>query len=191
MNLEKKYRLLFFKYLFDLINLSEYEKYLVDNNVEYITNEIIMCDEEIICSKYSKYFYLLNEIDTSRLNSNEIEFLTKITIDNISDDNVKKFLEDTYKRVLFNDEKDIYYGPMKNEKFKAKSNEIALGFKFDEFGFSKGVLKEEDEIDEKTELVDKTILEIEDKFKEYSIRIIKYNELYEKLNSDNEVLKKI
>ena len=191
MNLEEKYRLIFFNYLYNLIDLKKYENYLEEHGIEYITNENIMCPEEIVCRKYSKYFYLLNVVDINNLTFREIDILKKINIDDINNDNVKQFLEKTYKRVLFTDEGEIYYGPMMNDDFKAKSTDIALGIKYDELGFTKGVLKDMDVVDTQSDEVRKIINEIENNCKEYPIRIIQYNEIYEALNGDDFIFKKM
>ena len=58
----EKYRLLFFRYLYEKLNLNEVESFLKENKIENIVKEELMCDEEIMCRHYSKYFYLLNTL---------------------------------------------------------------------------------------------------------------------------------
>ena len=187
--MEEKYRLLFFKYLYELLNLDKYEKELEDNKIDYIKNKELMCDEEIICSIVSKYFYLLNEVDLIGLTEEEKNTLNSIDANNL-DDTAKSFLEHSYNKVLLNSSssEDIYYGPFMNQNFKAKNDEIALGIKFDEFGFVNGVLKKIEEIDRNDSIISDLIDRIEKSSNNHKLRIIKYNEIYKKLNEDNAII---
>ena len=143
-----------------------------------------MCPEEIICSSFSKYFYLLNAVDLTGLSEQEINYLQSVNYDAM-DDTLKRFLEQTYQRVLLTSDGDIYYGPMMDEEFLAQTTNVVLGIKYDEFGFAKGELKDIETVDENLLKVAGIISEIETQFKKYGIKIIKYNELFEYLNHDD------
>ena len=186
MFLEEKYRLLFFKYLCILIDINKYEMSLIDNGVEYINDKNIMCREELTCSKYSKYFYLLNKVDITKLNVDELNYLQTYNADESITEDIIRFLESTYTRVLLSDVGDIYYGPMMNDDFKAKSTDIVLGIKFDEFGLSRGILKDIDDSEKQSMEVSK-IVELIENNNNIPIRVIKYNELFERLNDDNTI----
>lgn len=179
--MEDKYRILFFRYLYDKLDLKDKEDYLEKMNIEYISNEKWMCEEERVCFKYSKYFYLLNKVNILKLNKSEVEFLKKVNVNSELNDALIKFLEATYKRVLFSDivNQYIYYGPH-SDSYKAKNNEIVLGIKRDEFGFSFGKIKERSIIEEKNRILDEVVNNIE-KTSNMNVRIIKYNEIYEKM----------
>ena len=183
--MEEKYRKLFFKYIYDLLNLQEYEEELVGANIEYIDKENIMCAEEIICSKISKYFYLLNEVDLSSLTDDEKAYLN-IIHDDIVDENVIKFLQDTYERVLLNHSPNskTYYGPLMNPDFEADNDAVAIGIKYNAYGLAKGYKKEIEQIESE----DKIVLDIMKRIEESSkikIKLIRYDELYEFLNRND------
>ena len=173
------YRILFFRYLYEKLNLKEIEDYLEKNNINYIDNDNLMCNEEKICFHYSKYFYLLNDINFELLNSEGIAYLKSINKDSFLDSNIINFLESTYKRVLFNNF-GKYYGPH-SDQYYVNGDYIVLGIKFDELGFASRNIKTRKEIENNNNIVDSIISKIENNLN-YKIKIIKYNELFEKHN---------
>ena len=184
--MEEKYKLLLFKFLYNYLGLQDFELLLKNNNIDYIARDDLMSENQKQCYGISKYFYLLNEIETYYLTSDEQKFLMNVDINGEMHDKVEKFIMHTIDRVLSsNDQNDIiYYGPH-SDAFMARSNQIAIGLKVEEFGFVKEKLKELDEINLNDKMVNEIISQIESKGKRWKIKVIKYNELFEKLSSSS------
>ena len=180
-----KYRIIFFRYLYKLLKLNIAEEYLTNHNIMHIDDENIMSDEEKICHKYAKYFYLLNEINVANLSKEETDYLNSINLDSEIDKDIETFLTKTYNKVLFSNSvgETIYYGPH-SSRFSVSDNVIAIGFKRNEFGFGNGSLLEYDETEKQNTIVDDVIKVIEEN-SSLDIKILKYNELFEKLKSNS------
>ena len=183
--MKEKYRVIFFRYLYQKLKLEEIEKKLVDNNIGFVTSESQMCDEEKTCYKYSKYFYLLNDIKVSKLNNTEKHFLELIHDDTSLNERIENFLESTYQNILFDNiiGKDKYYGPP-IDTYMAKTNQIVIGFKRDEMGFAAHKLKTRKQIEDDDKIIKEIIEELE-KNKQFNIKIITFNELFEKHRKEN------
>ncbi len=181
--MEEKYRLLYFKYLYAILDLDKYEKELEGNGIDCITDEDLMCDEEIVCHRASRYFYLLNEIDLSQLTKEEQEKLARLNVDQLGEEEIA-FLRQTCERALVSSEEseNVYYGPFMNPRFKAEKKEIALGMKYDEFGFAKEEIKPIEVVNKQREVVNGIIGRIEDGSTSPRVKVIRYNELYKTLN---------
>ncbi len=183
--MEEKYRKVFFRYLFKILDLKNIEDYLISNGINYITSENNMCNEEKSCYAYSKYFYLLNEINLLMLNNEEMMYLRVMKSDDDLNERTINFINNTYKKVVFSDStgKNKYYGAI-SENFMAKDNQIVLGLKRDEMGFAAHKLKKVKEIQNDNVVIKKIIEKIE-KNSCFDIKVIKYNELFEKHKRGN------
>ena len=186
--MKEKYQKLFFKYLFDLLKLNEYEAILINKKIDYIENEIIMCQEEINCKNISKYFYLLNNVNLDALSEEEKNYLNIIHEDLI-DDNVISFLNKTYEKVLLIDSNNlmISYGPTMDNNYTAPGDAIVLGIKYDQYGFAKAKVKNAEQVRMEEKVVSDIIKQIETK-SPIKIKIIVYSEIYEKLNRRNRLI---
>lgn len=180
-----KYIVLFFRYLYKFLRLNIAEEYLVNKGIVHIDDENLMCDEEKLCRKYSKYFYLLNEINMDNLSAEEISFLNSISIDSEINPTIENFLTNTYKKVLFSNStgEKKYYGPH-SSRFEASDDVIAIGFKRNEFGFGNGSLLEYDDTEKNNSIIDDVLKVIKDK-STLNIAILKYNELFEKMKNNS------
>lgn len=180
-NIMNNYRLLFFKYLYMKLNLKDIEEYLEFNKINYINDQKLMSDEESLCSCISKYFYLLNDISLDLLTKEEINFLNSINTDIINDE-IIDFLEKTYKKVFFNNPKNLdkYYGIV-SEYYHVKGEYIVLGLKFESLGFVSKIIKNRKEIEDINYLIDDVIKKIESN-KIFKIKVLKYNELFDLKN---------
>lgn len=180
--MEEKYKLLLFKYLYQILNLSLYERLLQENNIDYIDKEDIMGETQKLYSCYSKYFYLLNEIELYKLSQDEKIYLMNLDLNDKVDNKVEFFIKNTLSRVLMlNSSNNVtYYGPH-SYRFKARNNQIVLGLKIDEFGFAHEIIKSDDKMLEEQKIIDEIISKIEEAGKHLNIKIIKYNELFEKM----------
>lgn len=181
----EKYRVLFFRYLYQKLKLNEIEDYLINNKINCITNVNNMCEEEKICSKYSKYFYLLNDIELFMLNEDELMYLRRVREDSELTEKLIEFLNNTYEKVMLSDSrgKNKYYGAM-SDSFMAKDNQIVLGLKRDEMGFSAHKLKTMEEM-KHDDIIIKEVIEKIEKNSVFDIKVIKYNELFEKHRRGN------
>lgn len=177
----EKYRVLLFRYLFKKIKLNVAEEYLKNKNLQYIENEELMCKEQKSCCKYSKYFYLLNKININFLTRKERDFLNNVDENAIIDNDVITFLENTYHKLLFWDSSglNIYYGPH-SSNYAVNDKDIVIGLKYDEFGFATKKLKKIKDIEENKEIL-KDVQKCLVNLSQLNVRIIVYNELYEKL----------
>ena len=177
-----KYRLIFFRYIYDKLNLKEVERYLESNSIEYIINNALMCKEEKLCYNYSKYFYLLNNIDFSLLTKDELDYFNSINENSIIDNKMIDFLEKSYYKVFFGNPNftEKHYGPSSNSYY-VKGDCIVLGLKYNELGFSTGKIKTRLEIENNNKIIVDVIEKIESN-KNYQVKVLKYNELFEKLN---------
>ena len=181
--MQEKYRVLFFKYIYELLELNKYENELIKNNISYIDKENLMDEKEKICLKYSKYFYLLNEINFELLKEEEIEYLENINNEELTNE-VISFLKKTYGRVLLynSPNEKTYYGPFMNPRFEVDSDGIGIGLKFEEFGLVNGPRKNLESLRKDSKIIEKIINEIENKQIGIKFKILKYNEMYEPLN---------
>ncbi len=185
-DLEDKYRALAFAFFSSRINLPKYERFLMDHHIEYIEKTSIMCHEEIVCSRISKYFYLLNRVHLDSLTPQEAEYLQNADADSDEREN-SEFIRNTYLKVLKSrsPNSSVFYGPFMNPRFQADHDAIAIGLKYNVYGLAAGYKKELEQIDKEDALVKQMIHEIESAAKPYKIKIIRYDELYEFLNRND------
>ncbi len=184
--MEEKYRKIFFRYLFRILDLKNLEDYLMSNGINYIASENNMCNEEKTCYAYSKYFYLLNEINLLMLNEEEMMYLRVIKSDGDLSERTINFIKNTYRKVMFSNSRgrNKYYGAI-SESFMAKDNQIVLGLKRDEMGFSAHKLKTMEEIQHDDIIISQVIKKIEENKYNIDIKVITYNELFEKHKRGN------
>lgn len=140
MNNESKYKALFFKFIYWYLQLSVVEDKFLKKGINKIE---FNGDAEI----KSDYFYLLNEVDLSRLDKNELDILQNFNLENIDKNELSKFIMKTYSKVFFKeyDQKFKYYGPM-SMAYRVPSDCIALGCCFDRYGYFNGNKLKYDEI---------------------------------------------
>ncbi len=183
--MKEKYRIQFFKHLYNLLGLKQYDDSLADSGIEKVQGEQNMCSEEILCNRISQYFYLLNDVDTDSLTPEEISFLERISLDTPESD-VQNFLRETYRRVLLSQSEadKIYYGPFGDPEYEADKDAIAIGLKYDHFGLSTGVDKDMDRIDREEEIVSGIVNQIQSN-SALKIKVIVYDEMHEGLMRDN------
>ena len=183
--MKEKYRIQFFKYLYDSLGLKQYDDLLVGNGVEAVEGEQNMCSEEMLCKGISPYFYLLNDVDIACLTPEETSYLEGITFDTPASD-VQKFLEETYRRVLLNhgESEKVYYGPLENPDYEADKDAIAIGVKYDHFGLSTGKEKDMDQVEREEEIVNGIVRQIQSN-PNFKTKIIVYDELHEKLKEND------
>lgn len=177
--MEEKYRIQFFKYLYDSLGLKQHEDKLLESNIGSVKGENNMCSEELLCSKISQYFYLLNDVDTDCLTPEEVSYLEGITSETPASD-VKAFLERTCQKVLLSQNKPekVYYGPLNDPNYEADSDSIAIGLKYDLFGLMAGKKKSLEQIEEDEKIVGDIINKIQSN-PSFKVKVIVYDELYE------------
>ncbi len=136
MNEFDNYKYLFLKNLYETLNLKVIEQKLLSEKVKPLN---IVSDDyyDII----SHYFFLLNDVNIEKLNSEQVnKFYTLFSkkISDLSEQELKealKFIDDTYYLMLFpnTEEKYVYYGPM-TDNYICPRDAIALGLYYDAFG---------------------------------------------------------
>ncbi len=182
------YRGLFTKYILEKINLRDYDEQVKNSGLKFeITKEEDMDIYQYFSSDELKYFYIRNNIYIEKLNEKEEKYLQeKINDKNCElDDDTKKFIENTYKKVIFEDvlkNGEVYimtYGP-DSRTYMAPNNALVIGIRYDEFA-DQGLNDEEwDELHDKQIIyLGKLFTNMYSQLKEclnIPISIIKYNE---------------
>ncbi len=186
------------KYMAKKINLKYYDNLI--NDSEYLlkkSNEYDMDLYQLKANKIFNYFYIRNNIYIERLTSEERSILNRIISGSLKNEEIDKFIESTYKKLIFEDSLkngelcNVFFGPQ-NLSFAAKNNSLVIGFNYDEFNADNITDEEWDklhnnqlqflyQIFDKIENESKNILNI-------PVKIIKYNSFSSvKLNSKKEV----
>ena len=189
--MKDKYRIQFFKNLYDSLELGKYEEALKSGGVQPVSEAAqakAMSSEEIMCRQISKYFYLLNDVNIEALTPEELKYLEGINSETPASE-VASFLKDTYGRVLFSqdDSDKVYYGPLKDPGYEADKDDIAIGLKYDCFGLSYETIRSEDEIKAAEETAKNIAKQIQEN-SPIKIRVITYNELFEMISKENELI---
>ena len=134
--MEERYKYEFLKFLYEKLKLNAIEKKLESAKISCINDGVSGLYSEI-----SKYFSLVNKVDTSRLTSemqDKYKYYFSLShqeiINNGLQEEMNKFLEDSYKLILFPNikEKFVFYGPI-NYNYVAPRDSIVLGFNYCEF----------------------------------------------------------
>lgn len=136
MNEIENYKYMFFKGLYETLNLKDLEQKLENEEIKplkIVSNE----GYEII----SHYFFLLNDININALTTTQLQEFNRYfskEIHSLSEQEVKeiqKFINDTYSLLLFpsGDSKYVYYGPI-NDDYICPRDAIAIGLYYDTFG---------------------------------------------------------
>lgn len=129
------YKYLFFKELYKELNLTFIEEKLKDEKIKPL-NVLPSEDYELI----SNYFFLLNDINIEKLNSEQLKEFYYYFSKNIKElseqelEEAKKFINNTYSMLLFpNVEANyVYYGPTSDDYVSPK-DAIAIGLYYDAF----------------------------------------------------------
>ena len=126
-----KYEYIFFKELYNKLNLSELDDKLTNEGIKPI-------DEENVDKRISKYFSFMNEgtninfskEDTEKFNSYFSKELSELEQEPLYSE-VKDFVLRTYENYFFSEALDdyIYYGPNTYD-FMAPSDAITLGINY-------------------------------------------------------------
>jgi len=175
MDNENKYKQIFFKFIYWYLQLDKIEENFRKNGV--INLDVSGKDMD----NGSMFFSLLNEIDISKLTEEEREYLDKININDLTDDTIK-FINNTYKRVLLNDDNTfIYYGPM-SDYYRVPSDCVSLGFYYDRYGLACGNRLNLEQIRNNEKLIFKTFNYLQfDANSKIKVAFVLYDELYNKI----------
>ncbi len=142
------YRELVSKYLIEKLNLKQYDNMINNNPLNYKKVDIDKMDiYQKFNSRYLNYFYIRNNIYLEHLSRKEYDFLfQKLNSENVFsiDDNTLNFLEQTYKKVIFEDALGngnivyVNYGP-ETIDFIAPNNSIIIGIRYDMYDNSENL----------------------------------------------------
>lgn len=136
MNEINNYKYMFFKKLYDSLNLKEMEQRLENENIRSLN--VISSDKY---EPISNYFFLLNEVNIERLSQEQLQdfhlYFSK-DINMLTKEEEKKingFIDETYSIVLFPDvdSKYVYYGPI-NDNYISPKDAITIGLYYNVFG---------------------------------------------------------
>lgn len=195
------YRKLFSDYIVDKLHLKNYDFELTNSNMNFV--KVAEKDMDIY-QNFNKdilnYFYVRNNLYIERLTPSERKILYAKFLNNDYnlDENTKLIIENSYKRVIFEDiHKDssscyINMGP-DNIDYYVPNQSIIIGFRYDEFNLN-GLSDEEwDNLHDKqlvylSEFLSKMLKQINNNNKlNLPIQVIKYNEysIKKKINFEN------
>ena len=146
LELYSAYSYFFREYIIDKLELKKYDEKLTNSNLNYLKVK----DENMdIYQDFSKdalnYFYIRNNLYVERLTLGEKEYVYRkfVTNDNIMSDKMINFIENTYKKVIFeninNDGQlcDINYGPdTLMYMYCAPNNALIIGVRYDDFNLN-------------------------------------------------------
>lgn len=182
------YRKLFSEYIIDKLQIKNYDFELMNSNLNFV--KVIEKDMDIY-QNFNKeilnYFYIRNNLYIERLTPSERKILyTKFLSGDYSlDENTKVIIENSYKRIIFEDiHKDgsncyINMGP-DNSDYYVPNQSIVIGFRYDEFNLNNLSDEQWDNLHDKqllylSEFLLKMSKEISSKVN-IPIQVIKYNE---------------
>lgn len=182
------YRKLFSEYIIDKLQIKKYDFELTNSNLNFV--KVIEKDMDIY-QNFNKeilnYFYIRNNLYIERLTPSERKILyTKFLSGDYSlDENTKVIIENSYKRIIFEDiHKDgsncyINMGP-DNSDYYVPNQSIVIGFRYDEFNLNNLSDEQWDNLHDKqllylSEFLLKMSKEISSKVN-IPIQVIKYNE---------------
>lgn len=182
------YRKLFSEYIIDKLQIKNYDFELTNSNLNFV--KVIEKDMDIY-QNFNKeilnYFYIRNNLYIERLTPSERKILyTKFLIGDYSlDENTKVIIENSYKRIIFEDvHKDgsncyINMGP-DNSDYYVPNQSIVIGFRYDEFNLNNLSDEQWDNLHDKqllylSEFLLKMSKEISSKVN-IPVQVIKYNE---------------
>ena len=186
------YRKLFSEYIIDKLQIKNYDFELTNSNLNFV--KVIEKDMDIY-QNFNKeilnYFYIRNNLYIERLTPSERKILyTKFLIGDYSlDENTKVIIENSYKRIIFEDvHKDgsncyINMGP-DNSDYYVPNQSIVIGFRYDEFNLNNLSDEQWDNLHDKqllylSEFLLKMSKEISSKVN-IPVQVIKYNEYSDK-----------
>ncbi len=136
MNEINNYKYMFFKWIYDSLNLQVIEKQLEDKKIKPLSIE---SDEKY--DVISKYFFLLNDLNTEALSPEELQYfhtyfskdINTLTVQEIK--SMQEFIAKTYSLLLFPSvsSKYVYYGPI-SDNYISPRDSVAIGLYYDAFG---------------------------------------------------------
>lgn len=153
LGLNYAYRVLFTLYINKHFNLKKYEEQIEKSKFKFpILKKEKMDIYQYLSSQNFKYFYVRNNFYVERLSIEDKTFLFDCleNLDIISFDDIDKFIEKTYERVIFENVLnsgqicDTNYGPI-NPKYYFPNNSLIIGFRYEEFSDDSETISEEKE----------------------------------------------
>lgn len=177
--MEEIYRKLFTLYLVKKFKLKEFDDRIFNSGLNFpVVQEDEMDKYQYLTKNLLKYFYIRNDINVDTLSNDEKQYL--INLKNFQDEfeldeNIKRFVEQTYKKAIFKDvlkdgkKYSVAYGP-NSSQFFAPNDAIVIGFRYDEFA--------------DVGLSDEEWSSLNDKQREYLNDVLKKLQEYSTQNSD-------
>lgn len=169
------YRSVFTEFIIKKLDLKRYDDEIENSGLKFKKLEEKDMDiyQYFSCDKL-RYLYIRNNIYVEKLNKEEKEFFeNKIKKKDFNlDDNAKKIIEDTYKKVIFenvlkNGERcHTFFGP-NSSNFLARNDEVVIGIRYDDYFL--GELSDDEWVD----LHDRQMIYLNEILEEMATRISK------------------
>lgn len=119
---------LLIQYLIKKYDLKAYDEMLKTSSKRFVKVDTENMDlYQYTSSEYLDFLYLRNNIYIENLNEEEIIYLNKITDSRLNDE-FEKFIESTYRKVIFPNKGYTMYGP-DNSKYLKSTNSLIIGLR--------------------------------------------------------------
>lgn len=119
---------LLIQYLIKKYDLKAYDEMLKTSSKRFVKVDTENMDlYQYTSSEYLDFIYLRNNIYIENLNEEEIMYLNKITDSRLNDE-FEKFIENTYRKVIFTNKGYTMYGP-DNSKYLKSTNSLIIGLR--------------------------------------------------------------
>lgn len=134
------YRKFFIEYILNMTNLKSYDDKLENSSLKFLkTIKEKMDGYQFFSCDVLNYFYLRNNLYIDKLTEEEIkELKNRISLkDYIFDEQAKKLIGNSYKRVLkYSNDEDIIKYSENYDDFLVAEGTLVIAMKYDEFGES-------------------------------------------------------
>lgn len=141
-------------------SLDEYDKALLNSPYSFpFVDEEEMDIYQYLASDRLNYLYIRNNLCIEKLSIDELSFLSLKAQDDdpLYDEEVDKFIETTFKKVMVEDGKNDFFGPESGE-YLCDENTIVLGVRYDDYQLLPGQSEDDWMLDNSNRLQDYEML---------------------------------
>lgn len=182
---------LLIQYLIKKYDLKAYDEMLKTSSKRFVKVDTENMDlYQYTSSEYLDFLYLRNNIYIENLNEEEIMYLNKITDSRLNDE-FEKFIENTYRKVIFTNKGYTMYGP-DNSKYLKSTNSLIIGLRHKGLDLNNDNEEEIEMFMKQNNYLKLFILELEKQLNEKNIdnvNVIEYNDF--SVVKENTSLKKL
>ena len=182
---------LLIQYLIKKYDLKAYDEMLKTSSKRFVKVDTENMDlYQYTSSEYLDFIYLRNNICIENLNEEEIMYLNKITDSRLNDE-FEKFIENTYRKVIFTNKGYTMYGP-DNSKYLKSTNSLIIGLRHKGLDLNNDNEEEIEIFMKQNNYLKLFISELERQLNEkniYNVNVIEYNDF--SIVKENNNLKKL